>query len=128
MSQARATGVFLGTDETTGVTIANNASSAGSEVTIFSDDATSGWMIVYLKFTSTVTAGTLDVWINHRRVSGQSYKNVNASITIKPINGTALYILGVFPASRYMNGEVLNNGTGASATNVTLGYEVYKSA
>lgn len=127
MSIARTEGVFVGTDETTGVTIANNASSTGSEVTLFADNTTAGWLIVFLKFTSTVTAGTLDIWINNRRVTGQDYENVNPTITIKPINGTAKYILGVFPASRYMNVRVLNNGTGANATNVTVGFELFKS-
>lgn len=128
MSLARATGVFIGTDESTGVTIANNASSTGSEVTMLADDTSAGMMNLFLVFTGAGTTGTLDIYLNQRRVTGQSYEGPNPTISVKPISGTAKYPIGTFPVSRYMNARILNNGTGGNVTNVTLGYEIFKAS
>lgn len=126
MAVTRSTGVFLGTDESTGVTIANNVESLGSEVDVLGDNASGGEVHVYLKFTSTVTAGNLLVRINHRRITGQAYLKRSYDVPVPPINGTDRVDVGRFSASRYMSGDVKNDATGASATSVTLGYELFK--
>lgn len=126
MGLARSTGSFLGTDETTGVTIANNASSAGSEVDVLGDNASAGDVNLYIRFTSTVTVGSLDVTVNRNRVTGGAYSQPSAQFSVTPINGTGKYYLGRVPAARFMLVSVLNNATGASATNVSILYELFK--
>lgn len=126
MSIARSTLAFIGTSETTGDTIANNATDAGAEVDVLGDNTSTGEIELYLSFTSTVTAGTLDITVNKRRVSGQNYQGLAANFSVTPINGTQLVPLGRYSASRYMQVSVLNNATGASATNVFVGGELFK--
>jgi len=117
----------LGTDETTGITITNTTRTASSEKDFLGDDASAGEVEVYLKFTSTVTAGTVDVDISGARVTGQDYTDVPRIIAqIAPISGTQKVSLGRYPVGRYAVWAVTNNATGASITNVTLGYELFK--
>lgn len=126
MTIARSTGAFSGTDESTGNTITNNSTNTGSEIDVLGDNSSVGDLNVYLRFTSSVTAGSLDVTIQRHRVTGGSYAQVAAQFSVSPINGTGKYFLGRIPASRYMSGDVKNNATGASATNVALLYELFK--
>lgn len=126
MSIARSTGALIGTDESTGDTIANNATDTGAEVDILGDNTSTGDLEIFLVFTSTVTAGTLDIKINSRRVTGQAYSKVSFERSVAPINGTQKIPLGTVRASRYMNAEIKNNGTGANATNVALLYALTK--
>jgi hypothetical protein len=123
---ARTTLAFIGTDESTGDTITNNSTDTGSEVDVLGDNTSVGEVELYLVFTSTVTAGSLDVTVNKRRVTGQAYAKLVADFAIAPISGTQKVPLGRFAASRYMNVTVKNNATGASATNVFVGGELYK--
>jgi len=129
MSVARSAGVFVGTDETTGVTIATTANSTSSEIDLLGNDTSEGWIQLYLKFTSTVTAGTMDVVLYPSRVTGQAYADSAPTVvSIAPINGTIKFYAGQFKVSRYMTAKVTNNATGANATNVTLGYELFKES
>lgn len=126
MSIARTTGAFQGTSEGTGITVANNATSTGTEVDLLGNNTSQGWIFLYTDFTSTVTAGTLDFKLWSDRVSGQSYVNQAPLVASwAPINGTQLIDLGIFQATRFMNTSILNNATGANATNVFLGYELF---
>jgi hypothetical protein len=126
MAVARSTGVLLGTSESSGVTIANNAAEAGSEVDVLGGDDAAGVLDLYLVFTSTVTAGSIDVRVNRRRVTGEAYQQVGYSFGVPPLSGTRRVHLGRVPASRFMSADVLNNATGANATNVFVGYELHK--
>lgn len=126
MPIARSTGAFLGTDESTGVSISNNATSTGSEVDVLGDNTSAGDLDVFLVFTSTVTAGSLDIKINRHRVTGGGYNNPTSQFSYSPINGTGKYYLGRMPAGRYMSANVTNNATGASATNVAVLYTLFK--
>jgi|SRR5579859_5444064 len=129
MTVSRTTGVFIGTDETTGVTIANNATTTSSEIDILGNNTSEGWFMLYLKFTSTVTAGTLDVTLYSGRVTGQDYADQAPLVASwAPINGTQKIQIGIFKATRFMVGAVKNNATGASATNVLLGYELFQES
>jgi len=127
MTIARSTGVFLGTDETTGVTIANNTTTTSSEIDLLADNASDGEVDLFLKFTSTVTAGTIDVAIWPSRLITKSYPDQAPLVmSVAPINGTQSIFIGRFKAARYMTASVRNNATGANATNVLLGYELFK--
>jgi hypothetical protein len=127
MAITRSTGALIGTDETTGDTITNTSTDTGAEVDVLGDNTSIGEVEIYLVFTSTVTAGTLDITINKRRVTGQAYAKVSAELSVAPINGTQKIPLGRRPASRYMQASIKNNATGASATNVSLLYELFKA-
>lgn len=122
---ARSTAALFGTDETTGTSIANNATGTGSEKDVLGDDTSVGEMAIFALITSTVTAGSIDIKINPIRVSGQVYSKIQFERSIAPINGTQKVPLGRIPASRYMNSETKNNATGASAT-VSILYELFK--
>lgn len=127
MTVAQSTGVFLGTDETTGVTIATTATTTSSEIDLLGGTASEGEILLYLKFTSTVTAGTVDVKLYPSRVTGQAYSDQAPIVaSFAPINGTQKIFLGLFKIGRYMTASVNNNATGANITNTTLGYELTK--
>lgn len=129
MTVARTAGVFIGTDETTGVTIATTANSTSSEIDLLGDNASEGWIQLYLKFTSTVTAGSMDVVIYPSRVTTKAYPDQAPIVaSFAPISGTQSIYCGQFRVSRYMTAKVTNNATGANATNVTLGYELFKES
>jgi hypothetical protein len=124
---ARSTIALLGTSESTGVTIATTATGTGSEVDVLGDNASAGVLELYLVFTSTVTAGSVLVNVNKRRLTGEAYQ-VRASTFggIAPINGTQKLYLGSVSASRFMQVDVTNNATGANMTNVAVLGELFK--
>lgn len=126
MAIARSTLALLGTDESTGSTVANNATGSGSEVDVLGDNASTGTLDLYLVFTSTVTAGSLDVTYSPRRVTGQAYTARQPQWSVTPANATKKYFLGTVRATRYAQVAVLNNATGASATNVAVLAELTK--
>ncbi len=126
MAIARSALAFLGTDETTGVTITNNSSGSPSEVDVLADNTSTGTLNLYLVFTSTVTAGTLDVRFSPRRVTAATYVARNYQWQVAPINGTQKFFLGTVQACRFAIVDVLNNATGASATNVAVLGELFK--
>jgi hypothetical protein len=126
---ALTSGALLGTNETTGVTIANNATSTGSEIDILGNNTSQGFSFLFLKLTSTVTAGTLDVQCYPSRVTGQAYSNIAPIIgSFAPTNGTQQIPMGTIQIARYMTAAVKNNATGASATNVFVGYTAFAAS
>ena len=122
MAIARTRTVQIGTDETTGVTIATTANSETSEIDWAGNDTSAVEINLYLKFTSTVTAGTVDVEIRPRQASGgAAFGDVSTQkVSIAPINGTQNVFVGRFWVGRYGTLRVVNNATGANATNVLL--------
>jgi hypothetical protein len=121
MTIARQAKVFLGTDETTGVSIASGGTGSGAEVDVLGDDTSLGEIDLYLVATCTVTTGSIDVTVNKRRVTGQVYSQPNPQHSFSPINGTIKYYLGRYSVERFMQVDVKNNGIGASLTNVFVG-------
>jgi hypothetical protein len=120
---SRSSIAFIGTDESVGDTIANNATDTGALKDVLGDDTSTGELEIYLVFTSTVAAGTIDVTVvpGHRANSGTiEYTRVSLFGSVGPINGTQKLYLGRIPAPRYLGVTVKNNGTGASATNVSV--------
>jgi hypothetical protein len=129
MSVSRTTGVFFGTSETVGVTIANGATQTGSEQDMFGNNTSEGWIFVYLYYTGAGTTGTLDVSLFYGRTTGNEAEDQSPLIaSITPANSSQKILLGQFPASRFMIGQVKNNGTCGNVTNVTLGYELYQES
>src|ERR1051326_4934217 len=98
----------VGTDESTLQTIADNATQNGAEVDLLGDNASAGDVEVYAALTSTVTAGSIDITLNRRRVSGQAYKQLSVTRSFAPTNGTQLLYLGIFRAARYWQVDVKN--------------------
>lgn len=127
MSIARTRTVRIGTDETTGVTIANNANSETSEIDWPANDTSVVEVNLWLKFTSTVTAGSIDIEILTRQnTSGAAFDDNNPfKVSYAPINGTLTIYVGRFWVSRYGTIKVTNNATGANATNVLVVEEKY---
>lgn len=116
--------VLLGTSDSVGITITTGSTSASGEIDLGSDAALLG-IILYLKFTSTVAVGSVDVKLTTYGVSGTNYgdqiQTVNSfaptaatqRLLVSPI-GSYLYL------DRFINASVFNNATGASITNVFL--------
>lgn len=126
MSITRTSRIFIGTSESAGDTIANNATDTGVEQDILADDGRGGYAFFFAVFTSTVTAGTLDFNIILERITGQSYVDVPArTISIVPANATKKCFLCCTPVTRFGLVTVKNNATGANATNVFVGADVY---
>lgn len=122
MAITRTRTVRIGTDETTGSTIANNATAETTEIDWLGGDAADAEVNLYLKFTSTVTAGFVDIELIPRQATGGAgFSSLNPFKTsIPPINGTQSVYVGRFPVPRYGTIKVTNNATGASATNVLV--------
>ncbi len=126
MTIARSTFAFVGTDETTGVTLTNTTTTTYTQVDVLGDNTSAGEVELYLAFTSTVTAGTLDVTVNKHWVTGGTEQKLAPDFSIAPINGTQLIPLGRISAARFMTVTAHNNGTGASVTNLSVLGELYK--
>ena len=129
MPVARSAKVIIGTDETTGVTIADAATETSSEVDLLGDDISMGQANFYVKKTGTgTTASGLRVRILPSRISGQNYDDQPPAaniITKTPVSGTENIFLGTFIVSRFAVVEVRNT-SGASMTNVFVAAEVFK--
>ena len=128
MAIARSSGVLIGTSESSGDTITNTSTDSGSEVDVLGHDTSVGEAEFFLCATSTATTGTIDIYIDKQRVTGAGYAKLSPDLQITPINGTVKYPLGRRAVSRYMSARIKNNATGASLTNVTLGYELFKAS
>jgi hypothetical protein len=122
MTIARTRTVRIGTDETTGITIATTANSETSEIDWPAGDAAMAEIILWLKFTSTVTAGTVDISVRTRQnTAGAAFGDKNPiTLSYAPINGTQNIYVGRFWVPRYGTIRVLNNATGANITNVLV--------
>lgn len=119
--------VALGTDESTGITIANNATSTSSELDVGGGANTLLEIEPMLKFTSTVTAGLVIVTIQPRRVTGGGdFGDASPLVfSVAPINGTRRVWLGRFSAAwRYCTVACLNSATGANVTNLFINLKV----
>jgi hypothetical protein len=126
MGIARTTVALVGTDETTGLTIASAATNPAVEIDLLGDDTSTGMLDLYLVATSTVTAGSIDLTFNSRRLTGQAYKARAAQWSVSPINGTLRLSLGSIRATRFVQVDVFNNATGANLTNVSVLAELWK--
>jgi len=126
MAIAASDKVLIGTDETTGSTIANNATSTSSVTDLLADDASSGEAWLFVKFTGGGTTGTLDIYIDPERTSSTSYNAPATAVSIPPISGTQTLPYGPYPVPRYGQVRATNNGTGGNLTNVFVCLKVFK--
>lgn len=118
---------LVGTDETTGVSIASGSDSgAGVVQDLLGDNSSACRVIVYLVATCLATVGTLDVYLSQNRLNTTDYTPSSPQFQVTPTNGTFKKRLGALAPGRFLAGKVANNGTGVSATNVSLLTEVEK--
>lgn len=129
MTIARSTGALLGTNESTGVSIANGASSVGSEVDVLGDNTSKGDLALYLAFGVTGSPdGLIDVVVSRGRVSGQEYVDGDGLIKSVPGSSAGLVFLGRIPTGRYMQVTVKNRLVSGALTNVAVLYELEKTS
>lgn len=129
MSIARTAGVFCGTDETTGVSLAAGTTTTYGEVDVLGGDAAVGEVEVFARVTFGTVAATagLSLKINKQRVTGGGYVEQAYSRSITAIASTTVKIpLGRMSASRYMSVTVQNLDATNGVTNLTIGYELFK--
>lgn len=118
--------VLLGTNETTGVTIANNTTTTSSETDCLASSTAEGWCFIYQKFTSTVAVGSMDTKLYPSRVASAPYLATAPIISSTvPINGTQSVYPFYQQIDRLNTGAVTNNATGANLTNVLLAINVF---
>ena len=131
MTIARSTGALMGTDETTGVTIAAGNSNTATEVDVLADNTSSGEVSLFLTFTPAVipTKGDLVVSVTDGRVTAKHYQDPLKTWRV-PLAGLpasqATIFLGRFKASRYHKAAVKNNGD-QSLGNVAVLYALEKT-
>ena len=124
MTTTRSTGALLGTDETTGVTIASGATGTGSQVDLLADNTSTGTVNLFLKWTAAATlVGDLKVTVKQSRVTGQPYTQEEFRIPVGFTGGKKL--LGKLQAGRYITVDVENLSSG-SITNAAVLYELEK--
>ncbi len=130
---ARSTGALLGTDETTGVSLAAATPVTSSEVDILGDNTSSGVLNLYAVFTGTGLA-SFTVAVNARRLTGQGYVNYGTdgpNPVIIQVNlavaGVAVKVfLGRFESPRYATVTVTNGPV--ALTNLAILYELVKTS
>ncbi len=129
--------MLLGTSESSGITIANNANGTSSILDLYTlggagnATATVAEGHLYLVATSTVTTGTIDVSLQPSNASaGAVYSDdVTLIASLTPKNGT-LHAPLTSPFSRvqvprFVTANILNNATGQNLTNVYLAIELF---
>ena len=133
MAIARSTGAFIGTNTSTGDTIANNATDGGNgNVDLLGDNASTGEVEIYVCFTGAGSTGTLDITIipGWEATSGTppaiEFARLAKQYQISATSGTQKFYLCRLPASRFMAVQALNNGTGGNLTNVSVLYALTK--
>lgn len=124
MAIARSTGALVGTSESSLQSISASATFNGAEVDLLGDNASLGEAWVYIVVTDSAVS-SIDVTINSRRVTGQSYKKLAADINVPTINGTQMVPLGKMPISRFLQVDVKNNDA-SNAVQCFVGYELEK--
>jgi hypothetical protein len=126
---ARSAGVFAGTDETTGVSLAAGTTTTYSEVDVLGDNTSAGEVEVFCKVTFGTVAATagLNIKVNKQRVIGGSYVEQSYSRSVTAVGSTTVRVpLGRMSASRYMSVTVQNTDASNGVTNLTVGYELFK--
>ena len=132
MAIARSSAALLGTDESTGVTLANSTSTSSSLVDVLGDNTSVADVWLYAVLTCTVTTQILNLRFNpgRRANSGtEEYQKANFEVSIATTNGTQKIPLGKRPCPRYLAVDAQNaqnGGSGASITNLTILYELEK--
>ena len=134
MAIARSLVVMLGTSKTVGVTIATTATSADTEIDILGDNVSAGWGNLFLKYTGTTAAGTIDTEFHPHTEIGEDYKDQliffkGSNFVFKdlvPINGTERVYLGTFHLPRRGSVTVRNDAIGTDITNVYVVIELFK--
>ena len=125
MAIARSTNALgVGTDETHLQSVSPSSTFSGTEVDMLGDNASLGEAWIYVVVSDSAVS-SIDVTINFRRVTGQSYKKLAADINVPTINGTQMVPLGKMPISRFMQVDVHNNDA-SNSVSVFVGYELEK--
>lgn len=109
---------FIGTNETTGVSLANAASSVSSIVDVLGPNADGMlWLSVNVTFPS--SSGQLEITLEPQRTNGTDLRQPAITIIISANNSTVNQEYGPFPIMRYDRIRVANNG-GGTFTNVAV--------
>jgi len=119
------------TGETVTRSLNNNATMTSAVIDLLGNTTSVGDILVYADITSTVTAGTIDIYVEPQETSGSAYTipgnstqggtSGNPTLSITPINGTQAVYIGRFQPDRYCTATICNNATGAAVT-VSLNY------
>lgn len=137
MAIARSIVALLGTNETTGVSINDNTTSAGSEVDVLGNDTSLGLANVYLCATQGVTTGfngTITVRVNPRRDTGLAYISLGQGGPFKSAQAyqwtvpakTGKFFLGkITGISRYVTADAILSNNGVAMTNVAILIEIF---
>lgn len=129
MTISRTTQDIIGTESASGVTIATGASLLSAQVDALGNNISVASLNLYVRFTSTVVVGSVDVSIFPVLDSGgPDYSDAAPLVlSVTPKNGTTSACVNLpasrLPTARFYKVNVLNNGTGADITDVFVGAE-----
>jgi hypothetical protein len=133
MPITRSTGVLVGTDDTTGETVAAKATLNGSEIDVLGDNTSYGVINLFLSFTvpaSRYITGKIKVSVEDGRISGQLYTDPDKqwSFRLHEAQGTRCYVsVGRIHVSRFMK-AIIQNFSSVELTNVSLLYTLEKTS
>ena len=135
MSDIRSIGALVGTNWTTGVSIATTATTTGTVVDVLGDNASEGEIDLFLVYTFPNAAPTAGGTIAVRCYPSWDLTNgADAAATNAPIlyadlavqNTTHQVYIGTIRCSRFMTGSIFNSATGQTITNAALLYQLTK--
>ena len=131
MTIARTTQDIIGTESSSGVSIATGASLLSAQVDALGDNKSVASLNLYVRFTSTVAPGTGTVDVSIFPVlddGGPVYSDAAPLVlSVDTKVGTTSACVNLpasrLPTARFYKVNVLNNGTGADITDVFVGAE-----
>lgn len=135
MSDIRSIGALVGTNFSTGVSIATTVTTTGTVADILGDNASEGEVDLFLVYTFPNAAPTAGGTIQVKCYPSWDLTNgANAAATNAPIlyadvavqNATHQVYIGTIRVSRFMTGVIINSATGQTITNAALLYQLTK--
>lgn len=126
MSVVRSTGALIGTNESSGVSVAAGAfASPAAEVDLLGDATSLGTLSLYAVWTAAAGAtGVIRVTLKRNRVTGQTYPSEEFWEFPASLSGGKKY-LGMVPCGRYGQ-ATLENRSSVALTNAAVLYELEK--
>lgn len=109
---------FIGTSESSGISLANGASSVSSTVDVLGANA-DGMMWLSVNATFPSSSGQLEVTLEPQRTNATDLRQAAVTIVITANSSTVNQEFGPFPIMRYDRIRVANNG-GGTFTNVAV--------
>ena len=120
----------IGSESASGITVASGFHHTSAQQDALGDNKSVASLNLFVRFTSTVTTGTVDVSIFPIFDSGGPAYSDEAPLvlSVAPKNGTTSACVNLpasrLPTARFYEVDVFNNGTGVDLTDLFVGAEI----